>query len=507
MDQKKIASNRVPSTAIIMVLAFIGMFALTYESQSAPGILDDDIYTDNRAPSQMSSGHDIKSVVKGILSDHDRAAKYPAIEIRHPYNGAVFPPDIASPIIRWEDEKSEAWLVMVEFTGLPLGIYVLSEKKEWIPEKPVWEVIKTNSVGRPATITILGFNGRRPHNVTAKSSIDISTSRDRIEHSLIYTQAPLPFVFARDNPERMRFRIGSFSDYKAPEIILNNQPHCGNCHFLHRFRQGRKVKSFGKFPKVSPDEQYEVSSVNVRSLVAILEDAGLTEFVYHAAAIIGYYSETDTEFHPLPGADDPDFVHTNPAWSPDGKYVVFARAPVNKKLLAEIKEPTEIEVEKGTRIRDLNERYPAQYSIYRVPFNNGRGGAPEPIKGASHNGVSNALPRYSPDGKWIVFTQCEYGFVLQPTSTLWIVPAEGGVARKMRCNRALYNSYHNWSPNSRWMVFTSKVNTMYTELFLTHVDENGNDSPPVLLSRFNSAGYAQIVPEFITVREIRGTSK
>ena len=39
----------------------------------------------------------------------------------------------------------------------------------------------------------------------------------------------------------------------------------------------------------------------------------------------------------------------------------------------------------------------------------------------------------------------------------------------------------------------------YTELYLTHIDENGNDSIPVLASRFNKPGYAINVPEFINI--------
>ena len=61
------------------------------------------------------------------------------------------------------------------------------------------------------------------------------------------------------------------------------------------------------------------------------------------------------------------------------------------------------------------------------------------------------------------------------------------------------NSWHSWSSNSRWLVFSSKVNTPYTQLFLTHIDENGNDSPPVLLERFTSPDRAANIPEFVNL--------
>ena len=40
----------------------------------------------------------------------------------------------------------------------------------------------------------------------------------------------------------------------------------------------------------------------------------------------GLVQPGDRPAQPLPGADDPRYVHTNAAWSPDGKYLVFARA-------------------------------------------------------------------------------------------------------------------------------------------------------------------------------------
>ena len=44
----------------------------------------------------------------------------------------------------------------------------------------------------------------------------------------------------------------------------------------------------------------------------------------------------------------------------------------------------------------------------------------------TRNGWSNYFPRWSPDGKWIVFTRSRSGIMLQPDSELWIVAARGG---------------------------------------------------------------------------------
>ena len=43
------------------------------------------------------------------------------------------------------------------------------------------------------------------------------------------------------------------------------------------------------------------------------------------------------------------------------------------------------------------------------------------------------------------------------------------------------NSWHTFSPNGRWMAFSSKSRSPYTQMYLTHIDENGNDSPPILV--------------------------
>jgi tetratricopeptide (TPR) repeat protein len=59
------------------------------------------------------------------------------------------------------------------------------------------------------------------------------------------------------------------------------------------------------------------------------------------------------------------------------------------------------------------------------------------------------------------------------------------------------NSWHSFSPNGRWLAFSSKSNSPYTQLFLTHIDEQGYSSPAVLLEHFTASDRAANIPEFV----------
>jgi len=182
--------------------------------------------------------------------------------------------------------------------------------------------------------------------------------------------------------------------------------------------------------------------------VANFKDYRFLQVFYATRGVLTVYDRTTGRRQSLAGADDPRCVQTNATWSPDGKYLVFARAegkdayPEGRKMAEYANDPNETEV---------------QYDLYRVPFNGGQGGQAEPIAGASRNGKSNSFPRVSPDGRWIVFVEARNGLLMRPDSQLYIVPAAGGVARRMRANTPLMNSWHSFSPNGRWLVFSSKA--------------------------------------------------
>jgi hypothetical protein len=494
---------------------------------------------DSQVRGSEETPENIRHLVQKLATTSNKVGNNTGLAITYPYDGAVFPPEIAAPVIAWNDAitASNHWLIVVEFSSQRSPIYARADKQHWTPDKPIWEAIKANSIHAPAKITVYGFGNKHPGNIIAKSSIHISTSKDRVDASIFYRQVQLPFKVGKKHFKKIKWRLGDISSYEKPPVVMEKLPVCASCHlfskdgtlismemnykadsgahFITPVRENIELsdedfiswndfpkpellpKTRGLFAKISPSGKYLVSTVHEISYAALTNDLAFCQLFFPTYGVLAWYSVDSRKFHLLAGADDYDFVQTGPSWSWDEKYIVFARSTTKNDYHEDITNiRTHIE---DASIQELNEKFPIQFDLYRIPFNQGKGGTPEPLKGASLNGMSNYFPRFSPDGKWIVFTRSRTGIMLQPDSELFIIPAAGGEARRMRCNRELFNSWHSFSPNGKWMLFSSKANTPFTEIFLTHIDKNGVDSPPVCLSRFSDDHYAANVPEFVNI--------
>ena len=532
---KQLAKGLFPAVVLI------NFITCAFNTKSPVENLNSSIFLYVGSKVQSNSEIELRNKILKIVSNIKSHGYYPELKIVNPYNETIFPLDIASPTIIWEDKylHSKIWLIVVGFENNNNYIYVLTDRNTWTPNRKIWEIIKANSSEKRAFLTIAGVNHNKSFEVITKSSITISTSKDEVEAPILFQHMPLPFAKAKKNPHLSKWRLGDIGSYDVPPVVLEKLPVCGNCHafspdgrlfgmdidykgdkgayvftriekvmMIHPedfiswndFRPSENRESMGLFSQISPDGNFIVSTVKETSFFTMIPDINFSQFFFPIRGLIAFYDERTKSFAALAGADSEQYVQTSPAWSPDGKYVVFARAKVDQRLVDLIGDKGYFTIGANERIDDLNKKFQIRFNLYRVPFRNGKGGVAIPLRGASYNGRSNFFPRYSPDGKWIVFTQSETGLAIQPDSELYIIPAEGGVARRLDCNTQIMNSWHSWSPNGKWIVFSSKINSPYTQLFLTHIDCNGNASPPILLSRFSSDAKACIAPEFLNTK-------
>ncbi|HYP13438.1 MAG TPA: tetratricopeptide repeat protein, partial [Bryobacteraceae bacterium] len=422
--------------------------------------------------------------------------------------------------------------------------------------------IKKNSVGRVATVQIRGFADAGMTKLVSEGQVRLTTSVDPVGAPIFFRDVPLMPAQVEKGVIRplpksalplVAWRLRYVGEDKS-RLMVDNLPTCANCHSFskdgktlgldmdgpqndkglyalvpikpettirkddmiawssYKGKLGSKIR-VGFMSQVSPDGQHVVTMVNGSDVlpnqpstpganaplpkdvggnfyVSNFKDYRFLQVFYPTRGLLAWYSRETGKLQPLPGADDPKYVHTNATWSPDGKYLVFARA--------EARDPYPEGSKLAEKSNDPNET-PIQYDLYRIPFNGGAGGKPERIEGASQNGKSNSFPKISPDGKWIVYVQARNGLLMRPDGQLYIVPATGGKPRKMNCNTPLMNSWHSFSPNGRWLVFSSKSRSPYTQMYLTHIDENGNDSPPVLIENSTAANRAVNIPEFVNI--------
>jgi len=460
------------------------------------------------------------------------------LKILYPLDETLFPRDIVAPTFRWADHllDVDCWAVAFDFQDGGEPMRFLSDAKEWTPCEEDWAPIKQRSLERPAQVSILGVQRSHPKTLLSGARISISTSQDAVEAPIFFREVPLPFIDAVKDPSRIRWRFGSVAKREEPRLLLDGIPSCANCHSFSRdgktfamdvdfasdkgsymispvekeiaisedkiitwsdYDRANRKSTFGLLAQISPDGQNVLCMVKDRSVFLPMPDLEYSQLFFPISGILVNYNIASKTFKALPGASDPTYVQANPSWRPDGQEVVFARhTSYELKNLARTSNDDIILTAEDCR-EFIQGKETFKFDLYRIPYDNGNGGEAVALEGASNNGMSNYFARYSPDGKWIVFCRANSFMLLQADSELYIVPAQGGEARRMRCNTNRMNSWHSWSPNGKWLVFSSKVNGPYTQLHLTHIDEEGNSTPPVALTHFVQPQYAANIPEFV----------
>ena len=191
-------------------------------------------------------------------------------------------------------------------------------------------------------------------------------------------------------------------------------------------------------------------------------------------------------------------LETFPTWSPDGKWLYYCAASNLPSY-----------TDKATHTAEMYKNYTeVRYHLLRIPFDQDTHtfGAPDTIVRIHNTKASLSFPRVSPDGRYLLFTASAYGTfsIWHKSSELYVVDLQTMQMSALKAaNSKEADSYHSWSSNSKWVVFSSRrLDGLYTRPFIAHVGEGGVLSKPFVLPQKSTDYYTFLtksynIPEFV----------
>lgn len=238
----------------------------------------------------------------------------------------------------------------------------------------------------------------------------------------------------------------------------------------------------GVYPAWHPDGRYIVYSSNSTQQSFPIHGSQQVEVYDHHSDLILFDTQTDsvTMYPPLALESQ---METFPAWSPDGRTLYYCSADTVSDV--------------------ASERARIHYRLMAADFRDGAFTG-EPRTVWENDSLSVSFPRVN--GKWLLFTASAYGTfpIWHREADLWLLDLESGEARPAPAlNSDDVESYHSWSSNGKWLVFSSRrLDGRYTRLFFAHFDGEGGFTKPFLLPQ-KEMGYNDTrlksynIPEFV----------
>lgn len=285
--------------------------------------------------------------------------------------------------------------------------------------------------------------------------------------------------FCKNDPQKMLFHIRAIH---AGTILVNNN------QIIKLNTKTSSNISAAVYPRWHPEGRYIVFSTNQTSQAFHSVHNNLVEVYDSASDLIIFDTETQSiTSHPLIRSSKR--FETYPEWSPDGKSLYFCSAPAVQ----------------------MPENYDSlRYDLFRIDFDPKTGKFENKIDTVwqpSKMGKSAAFPRISPDGKYMVVCLSDYGTfpIWHKENDLHLLDLQTGDTEAIReINSAESDSYHSWSTNGRWFVFSSRrTDGLYTRLYFAYFDSDGKFHKPFLLPQKDPLFYdcflkSYNVPEFVS---------
>lgn len=392
--------------------------------------------------------------------------------------------DVCPTEAEWQELKQAGADIKVEM--------FLQEKGKWTLMKPFHIYISEDSIDPYLAYRLISPSYVTYEDLTIKQRCLENYKEETIYGNMSNTteadgQCINCHAFQNGNPDRMQFHCrqsmgGTVIAYdgKIEKVDMKNEG----------------LISAGVYPAWHPQEALIAYSVNKtgQSFHTIHKDKIEVQDQYSDLIL---YDVKENKVYPL--ESDSMQLDCFPAWSPDGKYLYYCSA---RYTPTDSTQTREIDI-----IRNFEKLH---YNLYRRSFDlkSKTFGQQEMVYDCGDT-LSATLPRISPDGKYLMFTLAKYGVfhIWHSDSELMLMNlADGSVRNLHEANSDDVDSYHNWSSNGKWVVFsTRREDGNYTRPYFTHMNTDGTFTKATPLPTQEPQYHRDLlrsynVPEFILDR-------
>jgi hypothetical protein len=422
--------------------------------------------------------------------------------LRPDYTDTVIPPNLAPLNFIIEEPAREYAVRLRGERGAPFEL-TSREASIVLPIRP-WQALLATNAGGPLYFDV--FARTEPDGWRQFATVTNRIAPEPCDPTLVYRLLKPLYGYYSEVGIYQRDLEG----YRQTPVLENRDfgGGCLNCHttlnrdpdtfalhirgqkgpqpmLLVRSNEVTRVNQTGGYLAWHPSGELLTWSANKLSL--FYHTVGETRDVFDAESNLAVYWLRSNVVVTPPPLSRPDRQETWPSWAPDGKHLYFCSAP---KL-------------KQERFRQV------RYDLVRVSFERERNawGEPETVVSADDTGLSAAQPRVSPDGRWLLYTLARYGNfpIYQPNSDLYLMDLRTRQSRRLAINSDQADSWHCWSGNGRWVVFSSKRgNGVFARPHFTYVDEAGTFHKPWVLPQADPAFYDACIQTFNLPEFVRG---
>ena len=431
------------------------------------------------------------------------------------YCDVTIPLNIAPLTFEWDGPADE---VVARFRAGDAEVVCGGDKVQ--PDMDQWHTLTANAIGKAIGVEVFVRSGEQ---WSRYKPFSIYVSNDSIDPYISYRLISPSYVTYEELTLNQRCLENYDERVMVDNMLCSTElsGQCVNCHNYQQYDPNRmqfharqqdggtviryegqlrkinmrndSILSAGVYPAWHPWLPLIVYSTNNTGQSFHTRNLNKIEVFDSASDLIAY----DVQKNEVTNIEnDSTEFEVFPCWAPDGKTLYYCSAHF------EFRDTVSHDTEVIMRAKEI------RYNLYKKSFDPDTYtfGPRQLVYRADSLDRSVTLPRVSPDGRYLMFTIGNYGVfhIWHHEADLCLMNLADGSIRSMdEINSADTESYHSWSSNGRWVIFSSRRDDGgYTRPFIAHIDADGRGSKPFELPQADPDYHRQFmksynIPEFM----------